>query len=163
MCIDLLGPQNAKKKPKRIFKFLNFPPKLALESSETWPHWVNRIADGIKTLNLVRRWIFLDTRTGGMAIWNFFTIPDLIRKKIRIAIIILISFHFYYFYNDEASNCHNSGSSWPKTSIRGPNSRSWCQLSNGTYDVMFLTILTLVLAGYSTIRKCVFFFFILLV
>ena len=94
------------------------------------------------------------SRTRDMAIWSFITIPDLkylsgLRKKIRIVIIILISFHFCYFYANETSNCHNSGSSVPKISIRGPNSRSWCQLSDIPKRVMFLTILTLVLAGNS--------------
>ena len=47
------------------------------------------------------------------------------------------------------SNSHISGSSGPKIFIWGPNSRSRCQLSDGPNRVMFLTILTLVLAGNS--------------
>ena len=59
----------------------------------------------------------------------------------------------YYFLSyqtrnsKKTSNSHISGSSGPKISIRRPNSRSWCQLSDGPNRVMFLTILTLVLAG----------------
>ena len=70
-------------------------------------------------------------------------------ERKRIVIIILIFFHFCYFNTHETSNCHNSGSSEPKIFIRGPNSRSWCHLSDLLNNVMFLTVLTLVLAGNS--------------
>ena len=59
----------------------------------------------------------------------------------------------------ETSNSHISGSSRPKISIWGPNSSSWCQLSDGRNVVIFLTILTLVLAGNPKILKCVYGFF----
>ena len=41
-----------------------------------------------------------------------------------IVVIILISFHFCYFYTHEISNCHISGSTGQKISIQGPNSRA---------------------------------------
>ena len=65
-------------------------------------------------------------------------------------IIITILFLSYQTRNSkEIWNSQISVSTGPKISIRGPNSRSWCQLSGEPNRVMFLTILTLVLAGNS--------------
>ena len=63
---------------------------------------------------------------------------------------------FFLIRPGETSNSHISGSNGPKIFIRGPNSRSRCQLSDGLNGVMFLIILTLVLAGNSKILNCVF-------
>ena len=70
----------------------------------------------------------------------------MIIKKIRI-VIILISFHFFYFYICESSNIHNFGSRGLKIFIWGLSSRSRFQLSDNVNGVICLTILTIVLAG----------------
>ena len=64
----------------------------------------------------------------------------------------------YYFLSYQTrnskkiSNSHISSASGPKMSIREPNSRFWCQLSNISNGIMFLTILTLIaLSGNSKI------------